>query len=208
MSTTTATATPAKTNANANANGQKTIDPQTLASLIRENPALTLVDVRSPAEFESAHIPGSRNIPLPLLSEHAVELAARLGNDVVILCQSGVRARQAHERLAAAGLQGGAVLSGSVADVEKAGGTVVRGKQVWDMERQVRFVAGSLVGISLLAGRTVSPKFRILAGGISSGLVFSALSNTCAMGKALSYLPWNQGRSEPSWDEIQTQLDR
>lgn len=186
----------------------KTIDPQTLNALLQENPNLTVIDVRSPAEFESAHIPGSHNIPLPLLSAHTVELAARLEDGVVLLCQSGVRAKQAHERLAAAGLQGGQVLTGSVDDVEQAGGSVVRGKQVWDMERQVRFAAGSLVGLGLLAGRVASPKFRVLAGGISGGLVFSALSNTCAMGKALAYLPWNQGASEPSWEEIQANLDR
>ena len=186
----------------------KTIDPQTFKALLGENPNLTVIDVRNPAEFESAHIPGSHNIPLPLLSAHTVELAARLDDGVVLLCQSGVRAKQAHERLAAAGLRGGQVLTGSVADVEKAGGSVARGRQVWDMERQVRFAAGSLVGLGLLAGRVASPKFRVLAGGISGGLVFSALSNTCAMGKALAYLPWNQGASEPSWEDVQANLDR
>lgn len=192
----------------ATAETTKTIDPQTFKALLGENPNLTVIDVRNPAEFESAHIPGSHNIPLPLLSAHTVELAARLDDGVVLLCQSGVRAKQAHERLAAAGLQGGQVLTGSVADVEKAGGSVARGRQVWDMERQVRFAAGSLVGLGLLAGRVASPKFRVLAGGISGGLVFSALSNTCAMGKALAYLPWNQGASEPSWEDVQANLDR
>lgn len=192
----------------ATAETTKTIDPLTFKALLGENPNLTVIDVRNPAEFESAHIPGSHNIPLPLLSAHTVELAARLDDGVVLLCQSGVRAKQAHERLAAAGLQGGQVLTGSVADVEKAGGSVVRGRQVWDMERQVRFAAGSLVGLGLLAGRVASPKFRVLAGGISGGLVFSALSNTCAMGKALTYLPWNQGASEPSWEDVQANLDR
>ncbi|MGK3710463.1 rhodanese-like domain-containing protein [Arthrobacter sp. IK3] len=186
----------------------KTIDAATLKSLLEDNPNLTVIDVRNPAEFESAHIAGAHNIPLPLLSAHTVELAARLQDGVVLMCQSGVRAKQAQERLAAAGLQGGQVLTDSAADVEKAGGAVVRGRQVWGMERQVRFAAGSLVGLGLLAGRIASPKFRVLAGGISGGLVFSALSNTCAMGKALAYLPWNQGASEPSWEEIQAKLDR
>ena len=192
----------------ATAETTKTIDAVTLKSLLEENPNLTVIDVRNPAEFESVHIAGSHNIPLPLLSAHTVELAARLDDGVVLLCQSGVRAKQAHERLAAAGLQGGQVLTESVDDVEKAGGSVVRGRQVWDMERQVRFAAGSLVGLGLLAGRVASPKFRVLAGGISGGLVFSALSNTCAMGKALAYLPWNQGASEPSWEDVQANLDR
>ncbi len=192
----------------ATAETTKTIDAHTLTALLSESPNLTVIDVRNPAEFESAHIPGSHNIPLPMLSAHTVELSARLDDGVVLLCQSGVRAKQAHERLAAAGLQGGQVLTGSVDDVEKAGGSVVRGRQVWDMERLVRFAAGSLVGLGLLAGRMASPKFRVLAGGISGGLVFSALSNTCAMGKALAYLPWNQGATEPSWEEIQANLDR
>ncbi|MBF4993320.1 rhodanese-like domain-containing protein [Arthrobacter gandavensis] len=192
----------------ATAETAKTLDAATLKTLLEDNPNLTVIDVRNPAEFESAHVAGAHNIPLSLLSAHTVELAARLEDGVVLMCQSGVRAKQAQERLAAAGLQGGQVLTDSAADVEKAGGAVVRGRQVWDMERQVRFAAGSLVGLGLLAGRIASPKFRVLAGGISGGLVFSALSNTCAMGKALAYLPWNQGASEPSWEQIQAELDR
>ena len=82
----------------------KTIDAATLKSMLEENPNLTVIDVRNPAEFESVHIAGSHNIPLPLLSAHTVELAARLDDGVVLMCQSGVRAKQAHERLAAAGL--------------------------------------------------------------------------------------------------------
>ncbi len=31
-----------------------------------------------------------------------------------------------------------------------------------------------------------------LAGGVGGGLVFAALSNTCAMGMLLSKMPWNQ----------------
>ena len=47
----------------------------------------------------------------------------------------------------------------------------------------------------VLAGVLASvflPKAKWLAGGVASGLVYSALTNTCAMGTALAKLPYNQ----------------
>jgi glyoxylase-like metal-dependent hydrolase (beta-lactamase superfamily II) len=38
----------------------------------------TVLDVRTPAEFETAHIRGSYNVPLNLLAEHAEQIAVRL----------------------------------------------------------------------------------------------------------------------------------
>ena len=75
------------------------LDPQTLQSWFQEHKDLVVIDVRSAAEFESLHIRGSYNVPLPLLSEHTDELAARLGSRVVLVCQSGARAEQARQRL-------------------------------------------------------------------------------------------------------------
>ena len=87
---------------------------------------------------------------------------------------------------------------GPVADFEKAGGAVVRGASTWAMDRQVRMVAGTLVTTGLLAGELVSPKLRVLAGAVGAGLAFSAATNTCAMGKALSKMPWNKTAAEPT----------
>ena len=78
--------------------------PETLRSWIAEHQDLVVIDVRSAAEFESMHIRGSYNVPLPLLSEHTDELAARLGSRVVLVCQSGARAEQARQRLAGSGI--------------------------------------------------------------------------------------------------------
>ena len=58
--------------------------PETLRSWFQEHQDLVVIDVRSAAEFESMHIRGSYNVPLPLLSEHTDELAARLGSRVVL----------------------------------------------------------------------------------------------------------------------------
>ena len=37
---------------------------------------VTVLDVRSPAEFETARLPGSINVPLILVADHAGALAA------------------------------------------------------------------------------------------------------------------------------------
>ena len=172
--------------------------PETLRSWVTEHQDLMIIDVRSAAEFESVHIRGSYNVPLPLLSEHTDELAARLGSRVVLVCQSGARAEQARQRLGSSGVNTAYVLTGGVPGFASAGGDVVKGKERWDLERQVRLAAGSLVVLGLAGGKFVSPRIRTLAGVIGAGLTFSAATNTCAMGRALSAMPWNKSATEPT----------
>lgn len=174
------------------------IAPHTLRQWMADHEDLVVLDVRSAAEFESLHIRGSYNVPLPLLAEHTAELAARLGERVVLVCQSGVRAEQARQKLAGAGITTAYVLTGGAQGFATAGGDMVRGAQRWHLERQVRMVAGSLVLTGLVGGRFVSPKLRTVAGIIGTGLTFSAASNTCAMGKALAAMPWNKTAQEPT----------
>lgn len=182
------------------------LDAPTLRERMEKHEDLIVIDVRSAAEFESQHIRGSYNVPLPLLSEHTDELAARLGKRVVLVCQSGVRAEQARQRLGTAGIGTALVLTGGVPGFAAAGGDVVRGAQRWDLERQVRMAAGTLVVGGLLAGKFVSPKLRLLAGAIGAGLTFSAATNTCAMGNMLSKLPWNKTAAEPTAESAIRQL--
>jgi rhodanese-related sulfurtransferase len=180
--------------------------PEALQSWIKEHQDLVVIDVRSAAEFESLHIRGSYNVPLPLLAEHTDELAARLGSRVVLVCQSGVRAEQARQRLAKAGIETAYVLTGGAPGYAAAGGDVVKGKDRWDLERQVRLMAGSLVVMGLAGGKFVSPRIRTLAGVIGAGLTFSAATNTCAMGKVISAMPWNKAAKEPTRESAILQL--
>jgi rhodanese-related sulfurtransferase len=172
--------------------------PETLRRWTAEPSDLVVIDVRGAAEFESGHIRGSYNVPLPLLSEHTDELAARLGSRVVLVCQSGVRAEQAGQRLAASGIDTAYVLTGGVPGFAATGGDVVKGKDRWDLERQVRLAAGSLVILGLAGGKFISPRIRTLAGIIGAGLTFSAATNTCAMGQAISAMPWNKAAKDPT----------
>jgi rhodanese-related sulfurtransferase len=165
-----------------------------LRELLESASTARIVDVRTPAEFETAHIAGSYNVPLDVLDKHGAEVAEHLGqdHDVVLVCRSGQRSAQASQLLAKEGLTGGRVLEKGIVDWEGQGFAVDRGAQRWDLERQVRLVAGSVV-LSSVLGSIAVPRLKWLAAGIGAGLTYAAISNTCAMATALAKLPYNRG---------------
>ncbi|MBF4478924.1 Rhodanese-related sulfurtransferase [Rhodococcus rhodochrous J3] len=171
-----------------------TVDPNSLHESLDSGKNVRIIDVRTPGEFESVHIPGAYNVPLDLLREHRDEFCAHFDENVVLVCRSGQRAGQAEETLRDAGLFNLHILAGGMLGWESAGLPVNRGAERWDLERQVRLVAGSLV-LSSVLGSIAVPKLKWLAAGIGGGLTFAALSNTCAMGMLLSKLPYNRGAS-------------
>ncbi len=181
-----------------------TVDAETVLHWAREPDDLTAIDVRTPAEFQTAHIAGSYNVPLNLLGEHASEFAARLDRKAVLVCQSGTRASQARQRLAGVGGQTLHIQAGGVGAYDAGGGQVVRGHSRWTLDRRVRMTAGSLVLASVLASLRI-PAARFLAGGIGAGLTYSALTDSCAMGALLACLPYNRGPAEPAVADV---LDR
>lgn len=168
------------------------LSPAVLHRLVQEGQSPRLLDVRTPAEFRTAHIPGSYNVPLATLREHRAELLAHLDEDVVLVCRSGTRAAQAGKALADAGLPNLRVLEGGIVAWETAGAPVNRGPERWDMERQVRLVAGSVVLTTGLVGVFV-PGVHLIGTAIGAGLTYAAVSNSCAMGVMLSKLPYNRG---------------
>lgn len=163
-----------------------------------------ILDVRTPGEFETAHIPGSYLVPLDTLREHREDLTRHLDQDVVLVCRSGARATEAEQALAAAGMPNLRVLEGGVAAWEAAGGPLRRGRDRWDIERQVRLVAGATVLLAGL-GSVVAPRLKWLATAVGAGLTTAAVTNTCTMGMVLSRLPYNRAEC-PSVDEILTAL--
>ncbi|KWX22513.1 sulfurtransferase [Mycolicibacterium wolinskyi] len=169
-----------------------TIDSAELSDRLTSPVPPRVLDVRTPGEFETAHIAGSYNVPLDLLREHRDEIVKHLDEEIVLICRSGQRATQAEEDLRKAGLTNVHILGGGITAWEAAGFAVSRGRQRWDIERQVRLVAGSIVLSSVLAS-VVAPKLKWVAAAIGGGLTFASLTNTCAMGMALAKLPYNRG---------------
>ena len=173
--------------------GPATIDSPRLHQLLASGTPPRILDVRTPAEFETVHIAGSYNVPLDLLREHRDEIVGHLDEDVVLVCHSGQRAAQAAETLRQAGLINVHVLAGGITAWQANGFAVNRGTPRWDLERQVRFVAGSMV-LSAILGSVAVPKLKWLAAGVGGGLTVAALTNSCAMGALLSRLPYNRGQ--------------
>lgn len=163
-----------------------------LSALLTTATAPTVLDVRTPAEFETGHIPGSYNLPLDVLKARRDEVIGVLNGDVALVCRTGQRAAQAADVLAAGGVTGGRVVRDGFLDWERQGFAVDRGRQRWDLERQVRLVAGSIV-LSSVAGSAVVPRLKWVAAAIGGGLTFAAVSNTCAMANVLARLPYNRG---------------
>ncbi|MGW3104261.1 rhodanese-like domain-containing protein [Streptomyces sp. NPDC001100] len=168
------------------------LDPATLRDLTQEGEGPRLLDVRTPGEFRTAHIPGSYNVPLNTLREHRGELLHHLDEDVILICRSGARAAQAEQALAEAGLPNLRVLDGGVMAWKTAGGPLTRGPERWDLERQVRLVAGSIVVVTGIAGLFL-PGLHLIGTAVGAGLTVAALTNTCALGMLLAKLPYNRG---------------
>lgn len=170
------------------------IDAAELNELTQTGNGPRLIDVRTPGEFETAHIPGAYNVPLDLLQEHRDEIAQHLDENVVLICRSGQRAGTAGATLRDAGLPNVSILDGGMTAWQHKGFGVRRGAQRWDLERQVRLVAGSIV-LSSVLGSIAAPKLKWVAAAIGAGLTTAALTNTCAMGMMLAKLPYNRGAS-------------
>ncbi|MCG6493773.1 rhodanese-like domain-containing protein [Kitasatospora sp. A2-31] len=159
---------------------------------------LTVVDVRTPGEYAAGHIPGALNVPLDQLGRALPALREAAGRGgLLMVCASGARSGRACTDLAAAGIPAATLVGGTSAWVA-AGHTVDRPESAparapWLMDRQIRFVAGGLVVAGLLVG-LVLPGARWFSAAVGVGLVFSAVTNTCAMGALLARLPHNRPR--------------
>ena len=182
------------------------VHPGELRSVREAGTAVRIIDVRTPAEFEATHIPGSYNVLLDTLREHGQELTRHLDTDVVLVCRSGMRADQAERAFAEAGLSNLHVLEGGLTRWEAEGGAVNRGRQRWDIERQVRLVAGGIV-LAAGLGSIAAPGLKWIATVIGGGLFAAAVTNTCAMGSALSKLPFNRGAASCDIDSIVSELN-
>lgn len=185
------------------------MSPAELSEKLDSDESPLLIDVRTPAEHETLRVPGSFNIPLDLWQRHRETLAAQLDAEVVLICQTGNRASQAHAHLEAVGVESARVLEGGVVALEaQHGHHIRRGAQRWSMDRQVRMVAGTLVLTGFLAGKLISPKVGYLAGAIGAGLTVSALTDSCAMASLLQKMPWNSVDADPTVEKIMAEILR
>ena len=150
-----------------------------------------LLDVRTPAEFEEAHIAGSVLHPLGNLNLDEVAKLAAGSSRCIVICKSGNRAWQAAEKLRTGHLPELSVMEGGVTAWEAAGLPLERGRKTMSLERQVRIAAGALALTGAVLGYFVSPAWIALSGFVGAGLIFAGITDTCGMGMVLVRMPWN-----------------
>jgi rhodanese-related sulfurtransferase len=152
----------------------------------------TVIDVRTPREFEAEHVTGAESIPLDSLDP--VQFIGRHGDGfpVYILCQSGKRSTAAAERLIQAGHKNITVIEGGTNAAKDAGVEIIYGQGTISIERQVRIAAGALVFIGTLLGFFLHGGFLAIPAFVGAGLVFAGVTDTCGMGMALTKCPWNR----------------
>lgn len=159
---------------------------------------LTLVDVRTLAEYRSGHAEGALSLPLDELTP--ATLAERTGQPdlgqarpLYLLCASGARAREAAERLARAGLTRLTLIEGGTDAWSRAGLPMRRCGRILPLERQVQIAVGSLLVLKVIFGFTVHELFFGAVALIGAGLITAGLTRWCGMARLLARMPWNQG---------------
>jgi rhodanese-related sulfurtransferase len=176
---------------------QNAVSPEELRRAFREDPGVLLLDVRSPQEFSEGHIPGARLVPLgdlaprQWLQEHA-DRCSRL----IVICQSGARARKAIEAFKKSGFDRCCLLEGGMDAWLRAGLPFEGGKSSGiSILRQVQLIIGSATALFAALALAIDSRFAIIPLISGAGLVFAGASGRCGLALILAKMPWN--RSQP-----------
>ncbi len=152
-----------------------------------------LIDVRTPAEYGSAHVPYARSAPLDGLDPKSV-MASRTkpGEPLYVICRSGGRSAKACAAFVAAGFPEVVNVEGGTLAWEQAGFPVDRGKYVLPLDRQVRIVIGVFVVLGVALGALVHPVLYGLSALCGLGLIFAGITDFCPMARTIAKMPWNK----------------
>jgi len=157
---------------------------------------LCLVDVRTPAEVRNDALETIIAMPLDQLDAQTLNALVDKQHsgkkEVYLICQSGKRAQIAAEKLAGHIPQEIIVVEGGMTAIREAQGIQSPVSGVMSIERQVRLTAGILVVIGVLAGYVLETGWFLLSGLVGAGLIYAAITDTCAMGLVMAKTPWNR----------------
>lgn len=152
---------------------------------------ICILDVREPLEHRAEFIGGTINQPLSDFAQQINTLPK--DKELFIICKSGKRSEDAARKLIDQGCSNVRVMQGGLDEWKKKGFLTQGGScKVWTIERQVRCSAGALVLLGLAGAWLIHPSFLILTALVGTGLVLSAVTDTCGMAMLLAKMPWNQ----------------
>ncbi len=157
------------------------------------------IDVRTPQEFETVHITGARNIPLPDLHKYLDELKTLSSErPLTLVCRTQNRVKIAFEYLTNNGITNCDILEGGITDWVAQEKPVIKGQHRISLEGQVRAIAGGSILAGVALGFLVHSGFFLLPAIVGAGLLHAGLTDSCLMGMLLSKLPMNRIGNSPS----------
>jgi rhodanese-related sulfurtransferase len=99
--------------------------PEEVLKRMNQGERLNLIDVRTPNEYKTGHIPGALSIPLSTISENDHSgLGLDKDDEIIVYCQGGIRSRRAARILILMGYRNVKDMGG-ILDWTKVGGQVV-----------------------------------------------------------------------------------
>ncbi len=170
----------------------KTITAQELQAQLEASSDLTLLDVRTPAEFRSGHVPGAVNLPLDQIEKNPQEALKASSGDLVLMCESGKRACLASGHLESTDSPPLTIFKGGMSEWRSQNLPIEGSSNSISIERQVRIAAGTLMLTGILLSLWVHPGFLALSGFVGAGLIFAGITDTCGMGLMLAKARWNR----------------
>jgi rhodanese-related sulfurtransferase len=104
------------------------IAPWRLRALINEGEKITVLDVRTPGEYDSFHIPGAINVPFPASLNDLARLMPNPNQAIVVVCMTGHRSPPVVRQLQKGGYTNVANLTWGMAAWKLFGGKSVQGR--------------------------------------------------------------------------------
>jgi rhodanese-related sulfurtransferase len=173
---------------------QTSIRPNELQQHMLSGASAYLLDVRTPPEYATVHVPGARLIPLDELDPVEFSRDRRGGSSpIFVLCQSGGRARKAIEKLEKSGVQGSILVEGGIQAWIDAGLPVNRGtSRVIPLMRQVQIIIGFISALGAALALTMDTRFALIPLLTGCGLLFAGITGFCGLALLLTKMPWNK----------------
>ena len=172
------------------------INPKALHQAMGQGDAISLLDVRSAAEYADGHATGAVNLPLDQINPGAVSerLGAESGNrrPLYLICTSGLRAEQAAHKLRSQGLKNVTLVDGGTEAWKSHQLPVKRSATLPSLERQTQIALGVIILAILAKGSLLHPLFFALAGLLGIGLIVAGVTARCGLNMILARMPWNR----------------
>lgn len=158
---------------------------------------LCLVDVRTAAEVRGEALPGIITMPLDELDadklQAVIDRRSQGEQPIYLICQSGKRAQLAADKLAGKLRQPLIIVDGGMNAIKQTGINYLHSHEpIISLERQVRIVSGALIILGIVLGFIVHAGFFGLSAFVGAGLMFSGITDSCAMGMMIAKAPWNK----------------